>query len=64
MTAAEKELDQVRQNGGASYFWITETQARAERFTRWAKSGRLIRRKDDARDSYPWAVFDVVEVDA
>jgi hypothetical protein len=29
MTPAERELARIRTDRGASYFWITETQARA-----------------------------------
>lgn len=61
MTVAERELAQVRRDGGASYFWITETQARAKRFDSWTKAGVLIRRKDDAGDSYPWCVYEVAD---
>ena len=59
MTPAEKELARVRTDRGASYFWITETQARAKRIDALVKSGVLVRRKDDERDEYPWCVFGV-----
>lgn len=64
MTIAEKELNQVRRAGGASYFWITETQARAKRFDAWQKSGVLIRMKDHDADAYPWCVYVVAKGDA
>lgn len=34
-----------------SIFWITETQARAKRITKWEKSGELV---IDNSPEYPW----------
>jgi len=59
MSAEVRELMQLIADGGASIFWLTETQARAKRMTRLERAGRIVRRKNDARDVYPWCVFEV-----
>jgi len=59
MSAEARELMQLIADGGASIFWLTETQARAKRMERLERAGRIVRRKDDARDVYPWCVFEV-----
>jgi hypothetical protein len=41
-----------------SIFWITETQARAERIEYLEKIGAITRRRDNRFDSYPYCVFD------
>jgi len=59
MTVQEKELKILRENKAVSIFWVTETQARAQRITKLEKSGVLVRHKDDPRDAFPWCVFTV-----
>jgi len=59
MSAEVRELMQLIADGGASIFWLTETQARAKRMERLERAGRIVRRKDDPRDAYPWCVFEV-----
>ncbi len=59
MSAEVCELMQLIADGGASIFWLTATQARAKRMERLEQAGRIVRRKNDARDVYPWCVFEV-----
>lgn len=62
MSAEVRELMRLIEDGGASIFWLTETQARAKRMTRLEQASRIVRRRDDPRDVYPWCVFDVPSV--
>lgn len=59
MLVEVRELMQLIDDGGASIFWLTATQARAKRMTRLEQTGQIVRRKDDPRDVYPWCVFEV-----
>lgn len=52
------EFETIKKNSRVSIFWITETQARAERIEHLEKIGAITRRRDDTRDSYPYCVFD------
>ena len=59
VSVLERELAQIAAEGGCSIFWLTETQARARRLERAERAGRLVRRRSDPRDAYPWMVFTV-----
>ena len=54
----KKELEEIKGNL-VSIWWVTETQARAERITYMEEIGALIRKREDPRDQYPWCVFEV-----
>jgi hypothetical protein len=57
----KETLDYVREHGGASIFWITDTQYRAYSVTRLEQSGKITRHQEDKRDLYPWCVFTINE---
>ena len=56
------ELATIAGQGGASIFWMTDTQARAERLTKAERDGLIVRHRDDPKDAYPWCVFSVTEL--
>lgn len=58
----QRELAQIKEEGGCTLFWMTATQARALRLYRAERDGLLVRKKDDPRDQYPWCVFEVKEI--
>ena len=54
-------IDQIREDGGASVFWITANQRRAAIVTDLEESGAIVRKRRNKLDRYPWCVFEVVE---
>lgn len=57
----QRELAQIKEDGGCTIFWLTATQSRARRLEHAENDGLIVRKKDDPRDQYPWCVFEVKE---
>jgi len=53
----KKEFDQIEKCGGATIFWVTETNARAKRIMYLEKIGAIVRETDNPRDAYPNMVY-------
>ena len=56
-----KEFDAIRNARIVSIFWITETNARAERISHLEKIGAIVRKREALEDAYPNCVFEVDE---
>ena len=52
----QEVLDQVREHGGFSVFWVTEKQCRAKAAERLEKNGII---KRVAKGQYPWCPYRV-----
>jgi hypothetical protein len=57
-------IEQVKTRGGFSVFWATESQTRAHAIDRLSGSGRIVRKRNNPRDVYPWCVYAIAKAAA
>ena len=50
-------LEQVRQFGGFTVFWVTANQKRAWAADRLTTDGRIVCEPSHAKHAYPWCVY-------
>lgn len=53
----QEVLDEVRQYGRLTVFWITENQKRAWAVCRLERSGAIVRMRRSPRDRYPFCCY-------
>lgn len=57
---AEREvMKRVRENGGFTVFWVTETQSIAEAATRLIDQGKIVRKTGEGFGRFPWCGYDI-----
>ena len=55
----EEVLAQIREYGGFSVFWATESQKRAHAIDRLQTTGAISRNRGVRKDAFPWCCYDL-----
>lgn len=59
---AEREvMNRVREHGGFTVFWVTETESIAKAATRLIEQGKIVRKTGEGFGRFPWCGYDIKE---